>query len=303
MDLLAELKGGRDKAAVAYQEFALLAKRHHDSLFCFFEGNDNVYYVPRIMAFTVRYQLIRCGGRDKVLKVHGLIAGHKEYDHYKKAYFIDRDFNPPLEPKQPPIFETPCYAIENFYVSSTVFQEILKNFMGLSELSKTYQVCMALFSDRQREFHQAALLFNAWYACLIGHKNSTGEQIDVNLSDNLKGFICVDLGGVTATYTLASIKQDFAHAADIPQAVLAKKVTEFTACQAHQVFRGKYELWFLVTFIELLLLDSTKTQNFIKEKITFSFNNKLNNEQAIALFSPYAETPDTLTAYLQLVTP
>ena len=75
--------------------------------FCFFEGKDNAYYVPRIKSFTENYYPIQCGGRDKVLAVHRLITYHFEYDKYKKGFFIDRDFNEPLQSLEPPVFETP----------------------------------------------------------------------------------------------------------------------------------------------------------------------------------------------------
>ena len=114
------------KAQVAYHEFALHTKAGKDGLFCFFEGErgtDNPYYVPKIKRYTQQYHPIRCGGRDAVLKVYELITIHPEYNAYKKAFFIDRDFNKPLEPRNPPIFETPCYSIENFYTSVETFKD------------------------------------------------------------------------------------------------------------------------------------------------------------------------------------
>jgi len=304
MNYLEELKSSRSKAVAAYQEFTLLTKRYKDGLFCFYEGKDNAYYVPRIKVFISNYHSINCGGRDKVLEVYSLIIKHNEYAPYKKAFFIDKDFNQPLTPHNPPIFETPCYAIENFYVSADVFRAILKNALRLSEISEAYQTCMALFIARQQEFHQATLLFNAWYACLISLKNSTGKQTGVHLDDKLpRDFVNFsNLKSISANYTLDTIKHTFPNAPDIPQNVLDEKVGEFADCQQHQVFRGKYELWFVIVFIELILQDSTKTKSFLKEKINFSFSNKLSNDQAVELFSSYAETPDSLNRYLQQVT-
>ena len=151
MSYLEKLRASRDKAQVAYQEFALSTRQKKDSLFCFFEGKDNAYYVPRIRNYTDDYCPIRCGGREKVLAVYELITRHSEYDKYKKAFFIDRDFNQPLAPRKPPIFETPCYSIENFYVSVDVFKQILINEFCLSEVSdSSFQVCVQLFKDRQQ---------------------------------------------------------------------------------------------------------------------------------------------------------
>ncbi|EAW38384.1 DUF4435 domain-containing protein [Lyngbya sp. PCC 8106] len=304
MSYIEELRKSRNKPQVAYQEFALHTRRGKDGLFCFFEGKDNAYYVPKIKQFTNNYHTIRCGGRENVLKVYELIKNHREYDKYKKAFFIDRDFNSPLPPHNPPIFETPCYSIENFYVSVEVFQEIIKNEFQLSEVSdQSYNICLNLFIQRQKEFHTSVLLFNAWYACLIEIKNITGEQTGVNLENKLpKGFINFTLESVASNYDVEKIQQTFPNAIEATEERLNQKLAEFSICEYHKVFRGKYEMQFLLTFIELILQDSIKSQRYLKNKIKFTFGEKINNEQAIKIFSAYAETPETLLKYLKEVT-
>ncbi|MBS9388904.1 MAG: DUF4435 domain-containing protein [Dolichospermum sp. WA123] len=313
MSYLDKLKQSRNKSQVAYQEFALHTRQDKDGLFCFFEGKDNAYYVPRIKRFINNYHPIHCGGREKVLEVYRLITIHREYDKYKKSFFIDRDFNKPLPPHNPPIFETPCYSIENFYVSVNVFKEIIKNEFHLSEVSDPdFQVCLTLFKDRQEEFHQATILLNAWYACLVEIRNSTGREIGVNLSDNLskdfENFIDLTLESVSANYDLEEIKQKFPNAPEIPAGILNNKMEEFTNCEHYKVFRGKYEMWFVLLFLRLILRDSCKSKLFIAEKLSFTFNNDytsphpiLTNEQALTAFNGYAETPESLNAYLMQV--
>lgn len=303
MSYIEKLRKSREKAQVAYQEFAVSTRKGKDGLFCFFEGKDNAYYVPRIKRFTDNYHPINCGGRDEVLDVYRLITIHSEYDKYKKAFFIDRDFNEPLPDHNPPIFETPCYSIENFYVSVDVFKEILINELHLSEVSdEAFQVCLRLFTDRQEEFHQATALFNAWYACLIEIRNKTGKKTGVNLDDKLpKDFLDFTLDSVIAKYDFEKIKQTFQQALEVSEDTLNTKLAEFTNCNQCKVFRGKYEMQFLVTIIELILQDSSKAQKYIKAKIKFTFGEKLSNDQAISIFSVYAETPKTLNDYLKQV--
>jgi len=297
-----QLRKSRDKPQVAYQEFVLHAEKGKDGLFCFFEGKDNAYYVPRIKRFTDSYHPIKCGGRDQVLDVYRLITIHSEYDKYKKAFFVDRDFNEPLPPHNPPIFETPCYSIENFYVSVDVFKEILKNQLHLSEVNEAYENCVTLFTDRQKEFHQATTFFNAWYACLIEIRNKIGKETGVKLKEKLpRGFIDFTLDTVVAKYDLEKIKQTFPKALEVSEGILDTKLAEFTNCDQCKVFRGKYEMQFLVTIIELILQDSSNAQKYIKPKINFTFGEKLSNDQAISIFSPYAETPETLNDYLKQV--
>ena len=302
MSYLEELRKGRDRSQVAYQEFMLHVSQNKDGLFCFFEGKDTPYYSPRIKRFTANYHPIKCGGKDKVLEVYRLISKHTEYKKYKKAFFVDRDFDDLLN--NPDIFETPCYSIENFYTSINVFKEILKNSFGLSEVSEAYQTCLTLYTQRQQEFHQATLLFNAWYACLIYLRNTTKVETGVNLSDKLggdkatKNFIIFTLESISKNYTIETIRQNFPSALNVSQNALNQKLIELSNCEHSKVFRGKYEMWFVVTMIDLLVQDSNNKHNYLKEKIKFSFSSKLSNEQAIELFSNYAETPDCLMAYL-----
>jgi hypothetical protein len=298
-----QLRKSRDKPQVAYQEFVLHAEKGKDGLFCFFEGKDNAYYVQRIKRFTDNYHPIKCGGRDKVLDVYRLITIHSEYDKYKKAFFVDRDFNEPLPPRNPPIFETPCYSIENFYVSLDVFKEILINELHLSEVrDEAFQVCIRLFTDRQKEFHEATALFNAWYACLVEIRNKTGNQTGVNLDDKLpKDFLDFTLDSVSAKYDFEKIKQTFPKASEVSEDTLNTKLAEFTNCDQCKFFRGKYEMLFVVTMIELILQDSSHPKKYIEQKINFAFGQKLSNEQAISIFSAYAETPETLNDYLKQV--
>ncbi len=306
------LRDSRDKAQVTYHLFSLSTRKFPDGLFCFFEGDrggDNAYYVPRIKLFTDDYHPFRCSGREKVLKVWDLIATRPEYNKYKKAFFIDRDFNAPLLPCDPPIFETPCYSIENLYVSINVLKDILKNQFDISESTQEFEDCINLFIDRQREFLHATSLFNAWYACLIEIRNETGRKTGVNLEDQLpKDFIDFNLQSVSQNYNLEKIRLTFQNAVAISEEALQQKLTEFSMCDQNKTFRGKYQLWFLLVFLKLILIDSNKDRLVIKRQLKFKFNNDctntkpiLNIEQALEIFSPYAETPNSLKDYLSEV--
>ena len=305
MSYLEKLKNSRKRPQVAFQEFVLYTAREKSGLFCFFEGKDNAYYVPRIKKYTESYHPIKCGGRDAVLDVYRLIVKHKEYDKYHKAFFIDQDFNPPLPEHNPPIFETPCYSIENLYVSVYVyvFKEILKNALHLSAVSEDYKICVDLYENTQDDFHKATLLFNAWYACLISKRNALNQETGVNLDDKFpRNFIDVKLTQVTKNYDLNRIMEKYPKSLAVDANDLDEKMREFSTCEQHKVFRGKYELEFLIFFIGLLIKDSRNTKYFVQQNLDFSFNDALNNQRALEVFSIYAETPSNLDTYLQQVT-
>lgn len=307
MSYIDELRNSRDKAQVAYLEFALHTRKGKDGLFCFFEGKDNPYYISRIKRFTENYHPIKCHGREKVLKVYELITAHREYDKYKKAFFIDRDFNPPLEPCEPPIFETPCYSIENLYASPSVFREILINEIQLSEVKEDFVICMNFFVERQREFHEAMLLFNAWYACLIDQRNAEGLHTGVNLGDKIpKGFLIFSLEQIQQNYDLDKINATFPKANEVQETSLNQKLDVFSQGEYYKTFRGKYELQFVLQLLANLFKDANETQNYFRQKFKFKFGYHIggsalfiSHEQALNVFSAYAETPQELLDYLE----
>ncbi len=316
MTYIEELRSSKEKPQVAFQEFSLSVSKFPNYLFCFFEGKDNPYYVPRIKRFTNNYHAIKCGGREKVLEVYRLINNRKEYNQYKKGFFIDKDFNVPSS--DPLIFETPCYSIENFYVSEEVFKEILKNEFHLSEVSdNSFNILLSLYSKKQKEFHSAITLFNAWYACLIEIRNITGQMTGVTLGEKIifKGrdskdggkkylnFIDFTLTNITTHYDINKIKETFPNATEIQDTQLNAKIQDFHDCEQHKMFRGKFELQFLIRFIQLLLKDALAKKEFFKDKSEFAFGdgNSLDNQQILTIFEGYAETSESLLEYMKKI--
>ncbi|MDO5616715.1 MAG: DUF4435 domain-containing protein [Cruoricaptor ignavus] len=298
-----QLRQSKDKATVAYQEFALSTKSYNNHLFCFFEGNDNPYYVPRIKNFTDKIYPINCGGRDKVLKVYELISNQEVYNKYSKAFFIDRDFNSPRIENRDIIFETPCYSIENLYVNKSVFEQILIHDFQFSRNDTNFEICISLFNDRFKEFNSSITLFNSWYACLIEIRNQTGKKTGVQLDEKLpKGLVNITLQNINANYNIEKIKQIFPDSTEIEDKTLNAKFSEFQNCDSELVFRGKYQLEFLIILLQLIVNDSKNEQRFVTNKINYSFDGALNHKRALSLFANYASTPESLNDFLRDVT-
>jgi hypothetical protein len=304
MTYIEELRKSKNKPQVAFQEFALSTGGKSQHLFCFFEGNDNAYYVPRIKQYTNDYHPITCGNRKAVIDVYTLIVNKSEYMQYKLGFFIDRDFNDSIGDKNPPVFETPCYSIENLYVSPDVFKEVIINEFHLSANDQLFTELSNLYKKRQKEFHTAILLLNAWYACLIEKKNREQIETGVTLNDlKLNRIIDIQLTGVTQNYNIETLHDLFPNAIEIDEITLNQKIKLFKSVEQHKVFRGKYEMEFLLKLIREILSDSHKTRTVVKVKINTSFGDgsSLNQELLLNLFSACAETPQELVNYLKII--
>jgi hypothetical protein len=293
-----QLRKAREESAnVAYLTFAKHIKSDKLGLFCFFEGKDSPYYISRVKSvFNGNYYPINCSGKSKVLKVYELIDYHREYDNYKKAFFIDKDFD--FSVLNPKIYETPCYSIENLYTSSLIFSDILKSEFGLHETDEDFERCVDVYKTLQKDFHAHATLFNAWYACLVYIRNTTNQQTGVNLKDSIpKEFVSISLGGISGNYDLTAIQAQYPDALKVDNESLESKILEIGLQDKGKIFRGKFELDFMLKILNALIIDSKGTKSFISKPIKYS----ITNSQAISQFSQYAETPKQLIEYIEQV--
>jgi len=288
----------RESPIVAFTTFALHIAQNKSGFFCFFEGKDSGYYVPRIkIHYSGNYFPIRCESKKNVIKVFTLIGAHPEYQEYKIGYFVDRDFNTPLDIAS--IYETPCYSIENFYTSSEVFGEILKSELGITEIENSFIKCLELYKNLQESFHDSVALFNAWYACYIEKCILLNSAREVKLGSKLPSeFIKISLQGIEKFYDLNSIKEKYPVTIPIDDEEITKRMELHKYENRGLIFRGKFELNFMLTILTELINDSNKNRDYITTPINYGINNNL----AISHFSQYAITPSCLNTYINSIT-
>lgn len=286
-----------ESANVAYMTFMKHIRQDKNGLFCFFEGNDAPYYQIRIRnVYQDNYYPIKCKGKSKVLKVYELINNHRIYDKYRKGFFVDSDFDLPIN--NPAIYETPCYSIENFYTNPSVFSEILKNELGLTEVSESYANAMNCYVELHQQFLEKTTLFNAWYACLKDVRNQNGTETGASLSDKFpKGFVKMALDKIEIAYDFDKIKTTFSDALLITESILNQKIERFNQSDKNYIFRGKFAFFAMLEILEKLVEDSRNTKQVIKEKVKYN----VTQSQGISQFAQYAKTPPCLMAYLERI--
>ncbi|OQX96396.1 MAG: hypothetical protein B6I24_11510 [Bacteroidetes bacterium 4572_128] len=293
----------KNSASVTFQKFSLLSVEFPNDLFCFYEGKDAPYYFPRIKNhFGSNNHPIICGNKSSVIRVHKLTNSKVEYTKYKKAYFVDRDFDFTIKSKYTPlIYETPCYSIENLYTSEIVLKNILKNEFNLSEIDDNFKKVVSIFQKRQNEFHDATLLFNAWYACLKELVNKGDFQsTNVSLDNKLpKGFITITIDSVAKKYDLNLIKSTFKNAIKCETKNLEEKIVFFQNGNKQELFRGKYEIDFFSTFLGFLITDAIKKKKTERQFIKNGTKFRLDKSQSLTQLTSYAETPNCLIDYLK----
>jgi len=289
----------KEKASsVAYQSFVLLTNINANSLFCFFENKDAPYYHLRIKtSFKGDFHYISCGNKSMVKKTFNLIKGHKEYDKYKLAFFIDRDFDESIKNKFNEIYETPSYSIENLYCSINSMKEFIKTDLQLGEENPLHNSILELYQILQSDFLNASLIFNAWYKLQKSKSKSLNQPNNVCLTESLiPNFIELSLEGINQIYTIDTILEKYPNCLPYTTEELTAVVNDLNASDLRLDLRGKYVFNFMTSFIRKLIEDGAdeSKRKIVKKKIKYN----MDNSTALTLLTCYAETPTCLTEFL-----
>lgn len=290
------LRASRDKAVVVFVEFTRLYKKYESALYCFFEGEDSKYYGIRIKN-VIRPEkdiYLGCGGKEGVLGIYRMLSSRKHYANVRAAYFIDRDFDQSIHPlKLNLIYETPCYSIENFYTSIQCLSEVLKNEFKLLESDENFERCIVLYRKLQEEFHNAVELLNTWIAC------QRDKHSKINISNlSISSFVDIQLDKITTMYTVNDLYTIFPTVPAISHEELNTKQSELRAINRQQSFRGKFEIEFVLIFLQKLINEANHgNYPYFTRKI--KVNLALSKKTIISDLSQYADTPNCLFRYLE----
>lgn len=297
-----KLRDSRKRATANFIKFTRLKSKHGSSLFCCFEGDDIKYYGSRIenilQSNPDKVHNITCGGKKEVLKFYNIINKNKDYADVRIAYFVDKDFDESIiEIYDNKIYETPCYSIENLYTTQSAFKRILKSEFNINEYDDEYNICLNIFIERQKEFHEKIKLFNVWTHCQRDSSNC-GETTRLNLADfKLNKIISeINLTKIKANYDKEKIESLFPDAFVISDDILNQKITILGKFNPQLYFRGKFEIEFLYIFIKALQSEFGKHNGLIKKQAGVQIN--ISKKNLISELSQYADTPNCLKQYL-----
>jgi len=305
---LEQMRQSRKSYTVAYQKFMLDYRKY--AYYCFFEGKDDPkYYNIRIKSRVNNFNWYICNGKDNVMKIKNLIE--KNYQGVNSLYFIDKDFSN-LKFSNNNVYITPCYSIENFYSNEEFIKEVLKTECMIDEYDDDFNVIMDIFKKLQEKFHENTIILNVWLACYSDKLEQNNNQIieikRLNIDDKIEAFlknsVLPELKGIKNLDSINeklkidkifNIDSDFITEENIKHKIkFFKKIGNF-AC----FFRGKFELLFIVSFLDKLKQEITKKNNraFNLKKRKCDTEFKLNN--ILSSLTQYARTPKCLNAFLK----
>lgn len=296
--LMQEMIDSSEEIEAIFHEYILTKDNNSESyLFCFFEGNDDYkYYCPRIKLFSTNEIITyECGGKDNVLTLYGMIKENTMSNEANDVlFFIDKDFDND-ENIFEDIYVTPCYSIENFYITNTAFSEFLKGELKISRNSpkredkQDYEKAITFFSIEKGKFINETLLLNVWYSLQKSKSKKIiqGSKPDLTKIKNIKN--------IEFPITLDSLKELTQNYADINNAEITNETVRLLRNPEYS-FRGKYFEEFLYKILTIIITDSNKPKMLFSKRRRVNIN--VGKDNLISLLSQYADVPLCLKAYL-----
>ncbi|WP_323756801.1 DUF4435 domain-containing protein [Roseivirga sp.] len=310
MSIIEEAKAELGSGLVAYTEFVLDFKKGSKAVYCFYEGKeDRSFYSHRVKMLHPQNDYLDyiCLGKDNVIKVRSLINHQKGYSECNIGYFIDSDFDPKNTIQD--IYSTPCYSIENLFVVDSAFENILLNEFNISRQCQCFNQIISFYKSSQHQFHEQSILLNSWLACQADYRSENKISTRLGIDDKIKSIIknedfnkvvSPDLKSINFPADLLSqdkIEGLFPDAPKIPKKKLDDKILEFDQVQKELTFRGKFELRFLISFLNRLQSEIGKTKGSLFKK-KYSCSLRFEYTTAISQLTNNSETPPCLVSYI-----
>lgn len=299
-------------------------KRQDNTVHCFYEGKDNIFYRAYIENeyYNYKYYFYVGNGKDTVFDAYEKIFDAENYTYAyhlnRILFFTDKDVDNYIS-KTPRyvkenIFETEYYSIENYIVNKDVFYRILTETFDLSD-DIDIKYFLQLFEDNQKEFHEKSRFISAWiiYNRKMRYNSPlsdvklddiftfdySNKKIELKLKDeyadnNTKISDYLKLKTKLSAETVINFN-------DVNQIKVDLKNEE----DAQKYTRGKFELWFFIEFYNVFVRKLIASYNKeIKEKKLEKSRMRddtqiSNNEKGIERFVSKLKIPKELKLFLQ----
>lgn len=304
MSRVQALKDSRQSLSVKFLEFTRVVSK--DKVAIMFEGEDAKYYSIRINSILpdLQWASIDCGGKDKVLQLRENIRTHPEYYNAPCLFFVDSDFdNNDKIALLKDVYITPCYSIENLYITESAFARIMEAEFKISATNDDateFEKSLEIYRRIKNEYLDRITGFN-YLIREIRRLEEEGEVTGkLQINDlTLKSLININLDKVDKLYDENQPNTLFPKLQSTNNINLDISKQYFSNISLELWFRGKQHL----EFFRKLLVYLVNDRNAKKDRKVFTTKGlvKLNltNDNCISELSQYADTPTSLVSFLK----
>lgn len=270
------------------------ASYKENAVYCLVENYDLCFYPHRVSdTLGCKAIGIPCEGKKNVIALYSLIKSKAEYDKYTLRCFVDADFddNSALDEH---VYVTTCYSIENLYLDDYVVSDILENEYKIRPTSTDgkHAKCMSLYRKELSDFHQAVLMYNAWYRGV--KSRGLTREMKVCLGESVpEAMINLTIGAITKLYDKAAIEAKFPLAPKLSDDELEEYMNELSG--NIKMLRGKFEIQFLHKFFEYLNIDASSHR---REYTVLTHGVNMDRPRMISTLDHYVTTPPDMRYYI-----
>lgn len=307
---LQRLVESRNEFTVVWLRFVQRFQKDTEAEIWIFEGKEDVdYYAQRIEQYygtAIGDNVVLAGGKQNALKLRNELVADASFSSARVAFFIDADFDDPATLTGRDTYVTPCYSIENLYVSTDVFERYLTERLALYEdgdRAELQQVLSKIAAWRDHAV-EAMLPFSA----LMKIGKSVPDH-SAELCAFLRNRFHIDVVQISRAYGVpVHVKIDAVALAGAKMQGHPITSRDITA-QIHDwlqsgkspldVSRGKFLLPLIADILAVALEDSNKK----KERQLFSkrrhCGHQIRQSEFLSTVSRHARTPQCLIDFLK----
>lgn len=294
----------RGNLSVKFMEFTRVVSK--DKYASFFEGEDEKYYSIRINNIRpdIKWSGINCGGKSNVVELRKKVREHGTYSLAPCMFFIDADFddNSSLIGLND-VYVTPCYSIENLYVSLDTYIRILNSEFGINEAGdhkNCFDNAIECFNKTMSNYVDAIKAFNFLIRELrfMEKRGELTGQLNIN-NIKLEELIKIDLESVDKLYDENKPSSIFNELPEDLVVDLDDSERHFGTLRGDIWFRGKQNLEFFRVFVEKMKTERCKkhVRKIFKDKGNVRL--QISKGNCISELSQYADTPSCLFEFLK----
>ncbi|MEK4954040.1 DUF4435 domain-containing protein [Bacillus sp. CH_442] len=311
-DFLDDFFGKQEEGYV--KEFAFLNEYNNlsNQLYCICEGNeDRICYSPKIRSIARKaVKIYEVGGKDNVVELYNRCEGQQGYDLNRILFIVDRDFDEPLDNEK--IYELPVYSVENLYATPDVLKDFVELTVKVTD-QKIIDNILENYLIREKEFNNLIQDLNI---CLYYTKkifesrqnendNSYAYYADIPLpsinDEDVKDLIEVTLLKVAVhdKFKLISDTYNFLRKEDIDR----MKLDKFLIKNSRKNYKGKYQLYFFLSYIKELIKDlnlgKSRAENRILADKNYGCDIELKDNTLFNVLSNYVQLPLCFETYVK----
>lgn len=306
MSFLQSLKDAGTSPITTYIRFLQEYKLTDKALHLFIEGNDDPSFFTNFIKNIAgkKYQLYFYNSKNK----DGVYENYNKIDwttyHKNKVlFFVDKDFSDVLGltyTSDENIFVTKYYSIENYLVNTKMLKRILVDLLHITD-TETIKGIVKTFKEQHKVFCEQMLILTSWIIYHRSKKNniplskvnlshifSFDEDLKITRIDKPQGmklfsYLNNKTGNTDNSESWREIKS------------ILKQIKVIRKDKIH--LRGKFEVWFLIAFVNELMENVNATKSKGQQKLKMNIN--LSKSNAVEILGSRLDIPKELKKFVK----